>query len=461
MMPTSHSALPAPALVMVGLILALMTGCGVDQPVRSINPGAEEIDRPNVILILVDTLRADHLGTYGYHRETSPRIDQSAESDGLVFERALGVAPWTNPTIASLFTGAYPQSVFEAAGHQEAIRQVLPQGTTTLAERLQANGYRTIGMVDHPGITESLGYARGFDTFVRFFKELETPSWQDTPADFVLRRLEEVLAEDSQKPVFLYLHLVYPHRPYAAPEPYRTLFGPRHKTFEEAERDRMINSYDAEIRYTDDLIGDVEDQLRGSGFLRRTWRILISDHGEEFWEHGQAEHGGSFHDELIHVPMIFWPPDGSAIAPRRIGQTVSLIDIHPTILELGGVEPDPDLAGISLVSLFEGSPPATPRTLFSESPHKGQLRRASVVDGNYKLIDEIDSTLVYDLASDPEEKTPATIDPKIERKLLQELRQHRRRNRDRLKRLEAGDSQAIEPDAETVERLRALGYVDS
>ncbi len=416
--------------------------------------------QPNLILVLIDTLRADHLGVYGYERDTSPRIDEMATTRGIVFEQARSVAPWTNPTIASIFTGLYPQAAMPAAVHSKAIKQAIPVAATTLAEKLQAAGYETLAFIDHPGMAENLGFARGFETFVHFFKERGTRSWQDTPTDYVLGRLEEVLSEERARPFFLYLHLVYPHRPYSAPKEYRTLFGERHSEFSEEEREGLINSYDGEIRYTDDFLGDFDDLLGRLNLNDVTWRVLVSDHGEAFWEHGESQHGGSFHDEVLRVPLIFWPPDESEIEAARVSDRVSVADVHPTLLELAGLEAPRELAGVSLVPRIEGKP-LPRRSLFSESPHKGRLKRAAIVDGDLKLIDSIKDVELFDLEADPAESRP--LDPNVPeaKALLEKLEKHRDRNEAlRTFLLQDGVDEEVEPDPETLERLRALGYVD-
>ncbi|MGB5295110.1 MAG: sulfatase-like hydrolase/transferase, partial [Thermoanaerobaculia bacterium] len=161
--------------------------------------------RDNVVLVMVDTLRADHLGCYGYERETSPNLDKLASS-GVLFESFYSVAPWTNPAIASLFTGRYPRAVFPPLPHKKAIGIPLPSQLPTLAERLQEAGYRTVALVDHPGINPELQFDQGFERWSGLFREGDFDTWAVTDSDFVLEQVEAALDELGGEKFFLYLH---------------------------------------------------------------------------------------------------------------------------------------------------------------------------------------------------------------------------------------------------------------
>ena len=230
--------------------------------------------RNNIFFILIDTLRADHLGCYGYKRNTSPNIDKIA-GEGVIFTNFYTVCPWTNPTIASLFTGKYPQAIFPPAEHEQAIKQVLPEEIDTLAEVLRKEGYRTIALVDCPGISKVLNYDQGFDEFVQMFDK-----WTGKPAPLVIKEVSERLDKINEDYFFVYLHLIYPHRPYGPPPPYNEVFGKGYKEYVIEEKEGMINMYDGEIKYTDDLIGGILDNLRKRKLLNNTYIIITSDHGE-------------------------------------------------------------------------------------------------------------------------------------------------------------------------------------
>ncbi|MGD8330827.1 MAG: sulfatase-like hydrolase/transferase, partial [Acidobacteriota bacterium] len=213
--------------------------------------------RPNIVVVLVDTLRADHLGTYGYARDTSPAIDALARR-GTVFTTAYSVSNWTNPAIKSMFTGRSPQAVMEAATHDEAIRIPLPPAVTTFAELVQERGYRTAALVDHPGIKPWGNFDQGFEDYTMLYEEGAggRGGWGKSDIEYVAGRFAEQIDAFAGEPFLIWLHVVYPHRPYLAPEPYRGVFGP--DSYDDGDdreqRDAMINAYDAEIRRTDDLV---------------------------------------------------------------------------------------------------------------------------------------------------------------------------------------------------------------
>jgi arylsulfatase A-like enzyme len=417
---------------------------------------------PNVLLILVDTLRADHLGAYGYHRNTSPNLDSIAQR-GIVVDAAQSVAPWTNPAIVSLFTGLYPEAVLPTMRHREAIRQAIPASLDTLAQRLKGAGYRTVALVDHPGIAPDLNFGAGFEVFERLYLDSEVGAWQLSEADYVLERVQEHLQASSEAPLFLYLHVVYPHRPYEPPPSHQSLFGPGFESTRYLEREGMINMYDAEIRYTDDLIGRIDDSLLDSGLDDTTWMLVTSDHGEAFWEHDKAEHGNTLFEELLHIPMILLPPGGRSTEPARIQTRVSLVDVLPTVLDIAGVEISGVLDGQSLLGLIRGENPGPKRPIFGESPHSGDLSRAAVYRGPYKYLSGARGEVLYDLESDPLETRPLTEKSPIIEAMRELLDRHRSRNEKRRQGAEREAAPLPETDLDegTVKRLRALGYVDS
>ena len=405
--------------------------------------------RPNIVMILVDTLRADHLGAYGYPRPTSPAIDEIAATS-VLFERAYSTAPWTNPTIATLFTGYYPQELFRVAPHRFAIHQALPLAVDTLAERLRAAGYRTAALVDHPGIGPGLHYDQGFESFHRLFQEAGAPPWGITDPSFVFQQVDRQLASTAP-PFFLYLHLVYPHRPYAAPADYQQLFGPKFLRLGPRQRDGVINAYDAEIRYTDDLIGRIVGALRQRGLWEKSWVVILSDHGEGFWEHGVAEHGNTLFDELLHVPLILHPPAARGLAPERVARPVSLVDFCPTILDLAEIELPESLRTRSLI---RGS---SERPIFSESKHSGNLGERSVRSQGFKYIGDLQHGALFDLQADPGESNPLPDRPEVRAEFLALLRQHEE-TAQASRRHWGGDVRSV--DEGTLQRLRALGYDD-
>ena len=418
------------------------------------------IQKPHILLILMDTLRADHLGCYGYSRDTSPNIDAMARS-GIFFKNAYTVSPWTNPTIASLFTGQFPQAIFPPAIHKEAITQVLPKELNTAAELLKSNGYKTIALIDHPGISPELQYDQGFDVFVELFEKGNFGRWGRTDIDYVMKEFNEQMEAAGGKRVFLYLHLVYPHMPYKPAPPYDTMFGTGFQQLLKKERQGIINMYDGEIRQTDEIIGKINEQLRRKNLIDETYVLVTSDHGEAFWEHRRFGHGNSYFDEVLKIALVIGVPQ-SAGKPIQISEPVSNIDIFPTILQLGSVDLPHGTPGKSLLRYamthFSRS---EPEFLFSESTSSKDIYAAACLKQNRKYIYEPNlrdvQHHVYDLSVDPNEMRNLAADMSTYSVLQKRLLQHLRENEDRRSRLQL---KTVEPDDETKERLRALGYID-
>ncbi len=400
-------------------------------------PTQASAERPNVLLISVDTLRADHLGCYGYARPTSPEIDRLA-ARSVVFERAYASAPWTLPSFGSLFTSRRPSrhraGVFterEAAWGRDAgvlmkttenLRADLP----TLAEVLRAAGWRTAGIHNNPYLGVETGIDRGFDAYRRY---------QYTAAagtDLALAWLDAHGAERW----FLFVHYMDPHYPYAPPDPYAERFGGepfgavetevpkldalRRSDVDPSVKRRMIDLYDGEIAYTDAHVGRLLARLEEHGDLARTLVVFHSDHGDEHWEHGSFDHGQSLHAELLHVPLIVSFP-ARVPGGRRVAQRVRLIDVMPTILELCGVPaPDP-IAGRSLLD-----PLLLDRDAIAEAVLWGPREMKSLVSGRHKLIaagasgDEL-----FDIERDPGELWNVAADePAVRQTLRQRLVDH-------------------------------------
>jgi arylsulfatase A-like enzyme len=342
-MSRTSAMLRRTAVLLAALLLA---GCG-----------RRDFRGANVVLIAIDTLRADHLGCYGYPRPTSPRIDRlSAEST--VFDTAISQAPWTLPAFASMFTGRLP-SVHRAGEGRFPTVSRLDETYPTLAEMLRDAGYATASFVSNVWVGAEVGMARGF--------EEHDEAWgADHAADGAI----EWLGKDHEKPFFLFVHLMDPHQPYAPyPEdaklfldpsyagPLGTAFvGNPHEEWTAADRQRVIDLYDAELHGSDRLVGRVLDTLAARGLDRRTIVVFTSDHGEELFDHGWLSHGHTLYDELLHVPLMVRFPGG---APRRVERQVRTMDLMPTLLEALAVPPPEGIAGVSLMPLVrgeEGSP---------------------------------------------------------------------------------------------------------
>jgi arylsulfatase A-like enzyme len=425
----------------------------------------DNIEKPHILLIMIDTLRADHLGIYGYSRNTSPNIDALARR-GILFKNAYSVSSWTNPTIASLFTGHFPQAIFPPAVHKEAILQSLPEELNTLAELLKSNGYKTIALMDHPGITPELKYDQGFDVFVKLFEKGNFGRWDRTEPNFVLNEFSQQLDAAKGSRMFLYLHLVYPHLPYWPAAPYDKMFGEGFRTRGQLplkkERQGNVNMYDGEIRQTDDMIGKIMDELRRRHLNDETYVLITSDHGEAFWEHKRYGHGNSFFDEVIRIALVMGVPEQKETIPLAIDTPVSNIDLFPTILHLASVPSSTDIPGKSLlryVTSTRNQPEAD--FIFSESSHTRDIHAAACLKKNIKYIHEPSVRDIhhhlYDLSADPKETRNLATNGDGYMEMRKRLMAHLQETQQRRARFQM---RMVQPDEDTKERLRALGYVD-
>ncbi len=309
--------------------------------------------RPNILLVSIDSLRADHLGSYGYRRNTSPNIDALA-AEGVRFSTAIAPAPWTLPSHLTMLTGRHPAAHGVISEHQK-----LAEGIPTLAEVLHREGYATAAFVAGPYVSGHFGFDRGFDLYdetlvadglLASHRTTTSPALVDKVSSWVQGH-----RRNERSPFFIFLHLWDVHYDFAPPPPYDRLFDPDY----EGEIDgrvldlalgprpdaryleHVIALYDGEIAFTDFHLGELLRKFRGWGILDDTVVMVTSDHGEEFFEHGRIGHLEQIFDESIHVPLIVrYPP---AIEAGRVVQgQVRLMDIAPTLLGLAGL-PTSDL----------------------------------------------------------------------------------------------------------------------
>ena len=325
--------------------------------------------RPNVLLIVIDTLRRDRLGCYGYGGGTSPRLDRFA-ADALLFERCLAPSGWTEPSTASLLTGLYPT---RHGCHEYA---VLPAELELVSERLQSVGYRTIGVSGNPNASPQFGFDQGFDAF--WFDQNDKAREYPDVSELVAHA-EALLAQDDDRPTFLYLHLMNVHGPYLTPGAWRDRFrrpGARdfpfqNEVWKDVMRKGMVERraevtpadiadlearYDAAVAYTDDVVGRFLERRRATAAGRDELVVVTSDHGEELFDHGGFGHGFTLQAEIVDVPLLIRPPAGGA--GRRIDTPVSLVDLPATLLEhLGALPPEAQGRlgdGMSLWPLVDG-----------------------------------------------------------------------------------------------------------
>jgi arylsulfatase A-like enzyme len=392
-------------LLLWTVAFALVLGCG----------RAEAPAPPDVLLIVVDALRADHLGCYGYDRNTTPRIDRLAR-EAIRFENAVSTSSWTLPAVASLLTSQYPSAL---GIRDQPVR--LDDRFPLLSELLREHGYATRGLVSHSLVSARLGFGRGFDAY----HEESSSEHRAITSTAITQKAISVLRGDEKRPVFLFLHYFDPHYDYWLHEehdfsaPYRGPLGSgesvpelwgRLDTLSPEDVAYLISLYDSEIAFTDRHIGAVLDELEAQDRFDDSVVIVTADHGEEFLERGWLGHSITLHQELIRVPLIIKLP---GVGARVVETPVSLMDVAPSLLRYLGLDVPPGLDGRALDLASEAPVPSAP--VFSETfnpqihrpgrPKPVSLR--SVVLGRRKLIfDGIRGDgAVYDLAEDPRERS--------------------------------------------------------
>ena len=425
----------------------------------------------NVILVVVDTLRADHLGCYGYERTTSPFIDSLA-SRAVLFEDVTSASSHTVPSVISLWSAVYPHrhgnqyfphtNSFRAP--RKRVRPHVPDSLRLLSEYLGSAGYRTAAVVTNPWMQPRYGFARGFDDY-RF---LHNARWTDHQGAARVNEVARGLLEEwGDAPFFLYLHYMDVHGPYEPPGAYREQFTGGSRGSDVYRNGPLPDAkpldvgftralYDGGIRGFDDELRALVSHLAARGILESTLLVFAADHGEEFHEHGGMGHGWTLYEEVTRTPLFFVHPALGA-AGRRVSGPVSTVDILPTLLELVGADVPSGLDGISLAPWIldpslDRRPPLRP--LLSELGTQLAIRR-----GNHKLIQARDQTgaEAFDLHLDRGEQRPLG-DVSWRSRLEQEM--------ERLIRPDAGEDlapkEAIAEKEERAfqERLRALGYVE-
>jgi arylsulfatase A-like enzyme/predicted Zn-dependent protease len=402
--------------------------------------------RPNVVLVTLDTTRADHLGCYGYPQATTPNLDALARH-GAVFTHASSVAPLTLPAHSSILTGMQPTFHGVRVNGSTA----LGQSQDTLAEVLSAKGYQTGAFVGAFVLDGRWGLNQGFDHYddrfdLKKYKHLDLAAVQ-RPGNEVMDAALAWLESHKQGPFFAWIHLYDAHSPYEPPEPFLSRYQGR----------GPAGLYDGEIAFADAEIGRLLDRLRAAGLDQRTVIAVVGDHGEALGGHGELTHGYFLYQDTLAVPLILRLP-GRLAAGREVEQPVSTIDLFPTLLELTGAAVPQEAQGRSLSPLVEGRAWTEPAYAYSESmsPYLqfGWSPMFSLRSGGWKYVDAPQPEL-YDLAADPGE-TLNLADR--ERPVVRELR---RALEDLHRRSGAGAPRPDEAnlDAETLARLAALGYV--
>lgn len=421
----------------------------------------------NVLVICIDSLRADHLGCYGYTRDTSPCIDTVAK-DGIRFTSAISQAPWTKPSVASLFTSLYMSVHNVWYGYKDtkdyAVSCRLSGDIVTLAEILKIHGYETAAFGQKLHLRKEFGFKQGFDLLKMGLGKSANINTSVTTW----------LQKRQPDKFFVYLHYDDAHFPYNPSDKFKiydvsqskaNVTGENFKSIRTGEMklsqediDHIIASYDGEIKSVDEKIGLLLKQLDGMGYGDNTLIIILADHGDEFMEHGGVAHGHTLYEELIRIPLIMKGP----VLPKNvhIRGLAQSIDIAPTILDILDLQPGREMEGKSLVPLiFKGK--KVHNAVYSErKSYQGEFSRA-VRTEKWKLIKDYKTkqSLLFDLENDPGESRNVNEQyPKILADLERQLSGWL--DRENAKAKKTGFKGTVRIDETTKERLKSLGYAN-
>jgi arylsulfatase A-like enzyme len=450
--------------------------------------------KPNVLLIVLDTARADRFSCFGYERKTSPNIDAMA-LESVVYECAYSPSCWTLPSHASLFTGLYP---IQAGATSETLH--LPLSNTTVTEALKKTGYDTAAFVCNAWVNMERGFAQGFTEFYEMWRHESEPDTTQGQSPKELTATKKVISwferrKKAENPFFVFINLNCVHLPYCPPEPFLSRFaGNRGYYSEEVNRVGLVKSmwsylagelklserdfhimndlYDGEVAFADRCVGQIIEQLRNLGILDETVVIVTSDHGENLGERGRIDHSLSMYETTLHIPLVIRYPRRFRAGTRN-SDLVSFVDIAPTILELCNVREGMEKLKPDKMSLARED---RPRRVFvvagNERPLAGialmkdrysafdtstiDFRMRSIRTDSYKLIWNVErGKELFDLRADPGE--------------LHDLAGVEIETRDKLHRIlynwlkqipSAGDVSFLEgQDEESMRILRSLGYL--
>jgi arylsulfatase A-like enzyme/Flp pilus assembly protein TadD len=424
-----------PTVALLGLFFACPM-CAAEQGEPSAGGGANQ--QPSLLLVTLDTTRPDHLQPYGADVETP--VLAALAADGVVFEQAYSVAPITLPAHTAIHTGLYPPQ----SGVRNNGTQYVPAELTTLAERLHARGWRTAAFVSASVLERRYGLDQGFEVYdddLSAGRERHPHIVPDRPAEATVAAASAWLDTlGARDPFFLWVHFYDPHAAYSPPPPYRDQY-----------RDRL---YDGEIAYMDAQLGRLLAHPRLAADPQLVV-MALADHGESLGEHGEQTHAILAYDSTLHIPWIVKVP--GAPAGTRVAESVSQIDLVPTVLDILHLQPEPSLSGHSLVPLLSGAKRMPPRSLYEETylPFYtyGWAKLRVLRQDRWKLIDAPEPEL-YDVRRDPRELSNLfEREPGVAHDMQRDLEQF-------LASTGSAEREApLELDTATAERLRSLGYL--
>ncbi len=453
-----------PALGLVSIGLAVLSSCTAETPPRSAADA-----RPNVLVVVLDAARRDHFGFYGYERDTTPHLDRFVEQ-ATVFEEAVSEASFTYASIASLMLGKPP-------GHTGLLGPKPIRGHgPTLAEQARASGYRTFAYSENGFISPAFGFQSGFE---RFLEGLPPNAGRSRRGDFEhpeseghLREALDWMSREPSPPFFAYVHLLRPHNPYTPPPEMLGRFGPVLDTVSGStdelleidsgkrvltveERAALIDRYDENLAFADQLFGQIWSGLQESGLADDTIVVFLSDHGEAFGEHGRWLHNNTVYDEMIRVPLVIRHP--WRLEARRVRGVTQLADVHATLLDLMNARSSANGFGRSLLPGLLGEP--ADLTRLGRSWSASGAGWVGIRSSGHKVIGSTafgqDHLEVYDLDSDPGETVSRTGEDRVLQPLLRELE----RQQAGIRRRGTLASPTDDIDPEVLDRLRALGYL--
>lgn len=434
-----------------------------------------------IILISLDTLRADHLGTYGYHRDTSPDIDALAE-ESVVFEKAVVQSPWTLPSHMSIMTSLYPS--FHGLCDKDTFSP-LSEEHITLAELLKKGGYKTAAFTDGGFVSAKFGFDRGFDTY----------DDQGGGIKSILPKAKMWLEAHKTEPFFIFIHCYDIHSPYNPPSPYDTLFHdfpyrgniiPSNRKLtkmlnnqldiSDEDINHIISFYDGGIRYTDAMIGDFLSYLKNLDLYNQSLIFLTSDHGEEFYEHGSILHWQLYFNPDLHVPLIMHMP-GFSKRGIRIKDLVRSIDILPTVLDIAGIPNHSQAQGRSVLPMIGRKENFLTRFLLRFSDLFKKEATISFAETKYYKHRKLESPfrsvitddgyhMIYDQEPDSMQLFNLVLDPGAQNNIVNDNNDIAERLLARSKELYSACNKPnqtapeISLDQQTLKQLGALGYVD-
>jgi len=434
---------------------------------------SEAAGPPNICLIVIDTLRADHVSCCGYERETTPNIDRLA-AEGWLFTNNKSQSSYTRTSMTSMFTSRWTSdaNLLPSPGSEDDDR--------VLAEILAENGYVNVAVQANPQMREDWGYARGFRMYRMEMPEGPTISldgnWWLAKADRnyfyadaarVADVFEEVIANRGHRRLFVYVHFMDPHEPYMPPEAHQVftedpldagaaaaVSGDFITRKDAGLRESALALYDGEIRFADRAVGRMVETLKKRGIYDRTAIIIAADHGEEFLEHGGTRHSNGLYEEVIHTPLVVRIPGEKPAVCDRLTRNV---DIAPTILRIAGIkDPWPGRDGVPLQDILSGSVDVTSSIARLYLDNNNTVRFWNAVqEGPLKFIDthveDFHYSELFDLSRDPGEKADLFRSrPKDAARLAETLESARGAARMR---------PSVTPDEQTLRLLKSLGYL--